>query len=269
VTTDEAMAAEWRAGDTVVGTRYAVSRTRATHRGIGQRTETVAPESHLNLRERRAGGGLKFAGVELADMSTAVDDETILEVLRSNDAPRMTTTEVAGQLPITRGTTRTRLQRLVDDDLLHRKREGNNVVWWLPEREDELEAWEAEQAAAEAAESEESAADDGEEPSPTEEGAEADEAADAEEDTSVEVEATEQANAEDAETEVEVEAVDEDDETVTVETPDESTETRTAAERPELSDDEEGLRAVALAAAVLVVLLLLRKLLAGGGEETE
>lgn len=76
-------------------------------------------------------------------MSTSVDDETIIEVLRSNDAPRMTTTEVAEELPITRGTTRTRLQRLVDDERLDRKTEGNSVVWWLSDRAEELEDWEA------------------------------------------------------------------------------------------------------------------------------
>lgn len=84
-------------------------------------------------------------------MSTGVDDTTILEVLRANDDPRLTTTEVADQLPITRGRTRTRLQQLVDDDKLKRTKEGNTVVWWLPEREDELgEEDEAEEEAAEA-----------------------------------------------------------------------------------------------------------------------
>lgn len=84
-------------------------------------------------------------------MSTGVDDETILEVLRSSDDARQTTTEIADQLPITRGRTRTRLQEFVEDDKLERTKEGNTVVWWLPEREDEIgEEDEAEEEAAEA-----------------------------------------------------------------------------------------------------------------------
>lgn len=72
-------------------------------------------------------------------MSTSgVEDEEILEVLRSADGPRLTTTEVAEELPITRGRTRTRLQRLVDDERLNRETVGNEVVWWLPERDDEV-----------------------------------------------------------------------------------------------------------------------------------
>ena len=150
-----------------------------------------------------------------------VDDETILEVLRSNDAPRMTTTELAGHLPVTRGTTRTRLQGLVDEGLLQRTTEGNDVVWWLPERESE----------------------------PTGE-------------TEVEVTAAEQSTAEteSGPTAVEVEAVGDGDS---------ATEMRSVAERddesdlPELSDDEEGLRALATVALVLVAVLLFRKLLGG------
>lgn len=204
-------------------------------------------------------------------MSTTVDDETILEVLRSNDAPRMTTTEVAGQLPVTRGTTRSRLQDLVDDDLLEREREGNNVVWWLPERADELEAWEPE------TETDETEAADAEEPDAAE--AETDvtepEPADSDgtEDTSVEVEATEQAEseAEDGDTDVEVEAVDDGIDEVEVTTPDEATEGQSPADRrsAELSEDEEGLRALALLAAAIVVFILFRKLLSGDGDGAE
>lgn len=211
-------------------------------------------------------------------MATTVDDETILEVLRSNDAPRMTTTEIAGQLPVTRGTTRSRLQRLVDDDLLDRKREGNNVLWWLPERSDELDEWEADQS------SEADEPDEGEAAATTEEPDEVDteevdgneasvaddadtDEGEADEETTVEIEATEPAKtpADEDGTAVEVEAVEEDDE-IEVTTPDEETETRTATERPELSADEEGLRAVAIVAATLVVVLLLRQILSGSEE---
>jgi hypothetical protein len=174
-----------------------------------------------------------------------VDDETILEVLRSNDAPRMTTTEVAGQLPVTRGTTRTRLQGLVDEGLLERTTDGNEVVWWLPEREAEPTGEEAAETEAETTDGIESAAE-----------------------TEVEVTATEQSTAEpeSGPTAVEVEAVDDD---PAIETPDPATETRSAAEQddeadlPDLSDDEEGLRALALVAVALVAVLLLRRLLGG------
>lgn len=227
-------------------------------------------------------------------MSTAVDDETILEVLRSNSAPQMTTTEVANHLPVTRGTTRTRLQRLVDDDLINRETEGNNVVWWLPERGEEREAWEPD-AEEEASEPEET---DAEEEPEVEEGEEAEEEPEEEEEAEEEeseAEETEGEAAEDAETEdgesedgdeteiavtateqskseseggteVEVEAVESEPD---VETPDEATETRTAAEREEaaeLSDDDEGLRVLAGVAVGLVAVILLRRLL-GDDEE--
>jgi hypothetical protein len=132
-------------------------------------------------------------------MSTSVDDTTILEVLRANDDPRLTTTEVADQLPITRGRTRTRLQELVDDDKLKRTKEGNAVVWWLPEREDEIEAEsEAEEgeAASEEAEPPDAEPDDAEpaEEEPTGTEAKEDEAEEdeAEEDEAEEDEAEEE-----------------------------------------------------------------------------
>lgn len=91
---------------------------------------------------------------------SSVDDETILEVLRNADDPRLTTTEVAGKLPVTRGTTRTRLQALADEGLLTRTRKGRNVVWWLPERADEFEAASGTEDAA-ASSADESAEGDG------------------------------------------------------------------------------------------------------------
>lgn len=200
-------------------------------------------------------------------MSTSVDDETILDVLRSNDAPRMTTTEVAEHLPVTRGTTRTRLQRLADDDLLERTTEGNNVVWWLPEREDELDAWEE----AQAAEAESNDADEeADEEAIDEEAGEADEE-EGSDDDAIEVEAvdaepdeidesdeadTGEADAESDEdaTTVEVEAVSDDDGEPTTTTDD---------ELPELSDDDEGLRAVAAVAVGIVAVIVLRRLLGG------
>lgn len=69
---------------------------------------------------------------------SSVDDETIMEVLTDSDAPRLTTTEVADELPLARGTVRSRLQSLADEGRLDREREGRDVVWFLPERADEV-----------------------------------------------------------------------------------------------------------------------------------
>ncbi|WP_435196825.1 hypothetical protein [Natronomonas sp. EA1] len=157
--------------------------------------------------------------------SRKVDDETILDVLRASETPALTTTEVAGKLPITRGSTRSRLQALVDDDHLERDREGRNVIWWVPERREEVEEWRAGEP---------------------------------------EIEPTAQAKAETEdgpiEVDVEAEAAAADESEPEVETPDEETETRTGVERPELSDDDEGLRALALVAVAAVGYLLFRKL---------
>lgn len=68
---------------------------------------------------------------------SSVDDETIMDVLTESDAPRLTTTDVAEQLPLARGTVRSRLQALADEGRLDREREGRDVVWFLPDRADE------------------------------------------------------------------------------------------------------------------------------------
>jgi hypothetical protein len=201
-------------------------------------------------------------------MSTSVDDETILDVLRENDDPRMTTTEVAEELPVTRGTTRSRLQRLVDDDRIERAREGNSVVWWLPDRAGEVESA--------SADADGTGTDDGGD-------AERDEAAEAEsggapddagedgaaDDGAAEIEVTATSDtdpADDGPTTVEVEAVGDDSaseppygETVTDADEQEP-------DLPDLSDDEEGLRALAVLAVGLVLVLLVRRLLSGGDE---
>jgi len=71
---------------------------------------------------------------------SSVDDETIMEVLAGSEEPRLTTTEIAGELPLARGTVRSRLQTLADEGRLDREREGRDVVWFLPERADESPA---------------------------------------------------------------------------------------------------------------------------------
>lgn len=69
---------------------------------------------------------------------TGVADETIVEVLRGSEHPALKTTQVAAELPITQGRTRTRLQALADEGAVERERVGIDVVWWLAERADEV-----------------------------------------------------------------------------------------------------------------------------------
>lgn len=242
-------------------------------------------------------------------MATSVDDETILEVLRSSDEPRLTTTQVATELPVTRSTTRTRLQRLADDDRVERTRETNHVVWWLPERADEFDTAGTstdEETVDDAAEVEEGAATPGgdnaaEAPPPEDETeGEVDIAAQVDEpdeysgsddgsdaDERIEVEATERREPDATTVEVDPAgddhdaALPEEADGAADEPPRAETETRTAAtagedrdrraptptgRRPDLSDDDEGLRALALLAGTLAALLLLRKLLGGDGD---
>jgi exosome complex component RRP41 len=179
-------------------------------------------------------------------MSTSVDDEEILEVLRTSDDPELTTTEVAERLPITRGTTRSRLQSLVDEGHLERRSEGNDVVWWLPERAGEAAAAadEAEEAEAEVEEGDEEAEEEAEEAEADEEAEEAEEAeADDEADEDEEVETEEEADegrAEAGAPDVEAEEGEADAEgeespaTIEVETP------RSPPEPPEPPEQPEG-----------------------------
>lgn len=180
-------------------------------------------------------------------MSTSVDDETILAVLRDADAPELTTSAVAEELPVTRGTTRTRLQRLVDEGQVRRRREGNSVVWWLPDREAEAEA------AREAAAADESDDADGAdtEDAATEAAATEDEGdADTDEaDDDPAVEAPE----DDTSIDVQVVQGDDDGVTVTVRADDE--------EYTASTDESSALRVAAVAAVAAVGILLLRRLL--------
>jgi hypothetical protein len=235
--------------------------------------------------------GLKSVHAVVPTMSTSVDDETILEVLRENDDPRMTTTEVAEELPITRGTTRSRLQRLVDDDRVERTREGNSVVWWLPARTGEMESDTADADGPEpddAAERDDVAGNEAAEPEPDGTPADAGEQAaadgnaaegadesdadgdDADADdgaTEIEVTATSDPEpAHDEPTAVEVEAVGDDSEPAPPYGETVTEEDEQEPDLPDLSDDEEGLRALAALAVGLVLVLLIRRLFAGGDE---
>lgn len=180
----------------------------------------------------------KFERADGSPMPSSVDDETILEVLRTSESPALTTTAIAEQLPITRGSTRSRLQALADDDRVERDREGRNVIWWVPERREAVEAWREAESGVEA---------------------------EAEAEPEPEAEATEQATAETEdgpiEVDVEAEAAAADEAAAAaVETPEAATEMRTAAERADRSRAHGGLRALALVAIAAVGYLLFRKL---------
>lgn len=209
-------------------------------------------------------------------MSTEVDDETILDVLRSSDEPRLTTTEVAEELPVTRGTTRARLQQLADDGRLEREKSGNHVVWWLADG-DEAEPAEEDTGA----EASDDGADGGDgDESESERDADREEGTDGEAESgfefgsdsaasvgsadaagaSMETETgTSGDDADGDDTDVPVEAVSPDG--TVGEASEGSEERRPTPPEPALGRDEEGLRAAALVAAVLVVLLLFRRLL--------
>lgn len=192
-------------------------------------------------------------------MSTQVDDETILDVLRSSDESRLTTTEVAEELPVTRRTTRARLQQLADDGRLAREKSGNHVVWWLADGDESAPEREAGGEAGTDGEAE-SGFEFGSDSGASAGSADAAEAAGETASTG-----TSGDDAEDEDTDVPVEAVSPD--RTAGETSEGSEERRPTADGPAYGrDDEEGLRAVALVAAALVVLLLLRRLL--GDDET-
>lgn len=65
-----------------------------------------------------------------------VTDEEILAVFQRTDDPVLSTADVADELPIKRRATLTRLQDLVENDILDRKQTGGrNTVWWLADDE--------------------------------------------------------------------------------------------------------------------------------------
>lgn len=233
--------------------------------------------------------------------SSGVEDETILDVLRSADAPRLTTTEAADRLPITRGRTRTRLQQLADDGRIERETVGNEVVWWLPEREGEVGSEKGEAATddggneepdaegdeeLDAEENEEPDAEENEEPDAEESevqpavveigpetGAETPEDADrsGKRRESAEAERTTGAG-DDGPADIEVEPVSDrittKGSTTDVETPALDNETRTGPLRASIrSPGDRSLRALALLAALVVVFAFLRNYLRGRGGE--
>lgn len=70
-----------------------------------------------------------------------VTDAEIIAVLRESTDPVLSTAEVAGELPIKRRATLTRLQHLAEDGVLARKRTGGrNTVWWLADEASEGDA---------------------------------------------------------------------------------------------------------------------------------
>lgn len=209
--------------------------------------------------------------------SAGVEDEEILDVLRSADESRLTTTDVAEALPITRGRTRTRLQRLTDDGPVDRETVGNEVVWWLAEADEQGQDQAADEAQPDEAEGAGAEGPDGEAASV--ETPEVDEEAEpvaAEAETPGETGdgpgGTEEGTGgtpEEGPAEIEVEAVGDQ-----VTSRGSVTETDEAPpERPTPGEDDEertgdggAIRALGLLAAAVVVLALLRRLLAGDGD---
>lgn len=69
-----------------------------------------------------------------------VSDEEILRVFRGADAPVLTASEVADELPISHSAVNPRLRELADSGRLSRKDVGSRaVVWWI-ENDREAEA---------------------------------------------------------------------------------------------------------------------------------
>lgn len=61
--------------------------------------------------------------------------DDVLEVMRQSDEPFITVGEITKQVDVTKKTVHDRLQELVDEGEVHRKKVGARaVIWWLPER---------------------------------------------------------------------------------------------------------------------------------------
>jgi cobalamin biosynthesis protein CobT len=222
--------------------------------------------------------------------STRIDDEEIIAVVRESESVEHSTTAVAEELPIGRGQTRRRLQRLADEDRVRRRRDGNNVVWWLPGHEAEIEVDAGDGKRAAGGKEKIKRADGGEDEAESADGGEGDET-DGEESTAGEesegddAEAAEKAEeaAEDAgetasdaaeevsdevgETAEDVaEAVEETAEEVEEAVDEVAGTGPTAPGRARTAGDDDRMRQLALALGAVVLVLLLRRLL-GGGEE--
>jgi len=65
-----------------------------------------------------------------------VDDEEILEIFSSAEDPFLGVSEVADQLGFSLQGTGKRLESLVDEQKLNKKKTGGARIYWLPERAD-------------------------------------------------------------------------------------------------------------------------------------
>lgn len=70
----------------------------------------------------------------------SVSDDEIISVFQQATDPVLTTREVAEQIDLGERATYNRLQRLVEEDKLHRKDIGElAVVWWYPSTKSNLD----------------------------------------------------------------------------------------------------------------------------------
>ena len=63
--------------------------------------------------------------------SKEVPDERIIGVLEESDDPVMTTTEISKRLSLTRQGVANRLEELVAEGRIHRKKPNRDVFYWL------------------------------------------------------------------------------------------------------------------------------------------
>lgn len=68
---------------------------------------------------------------ESGHFTEKVTDQDVLKVFDYADAPILTASEIADELPITREATGRRLKRMLEDGLVDRKKTGASAVaWW-------------------------------------------------------------------------------------------------------------------------------------------
>jgi predicted transcriptional regulator len=63
----------------------------------------------------------------------------VIETLREHEDPFVTAIEIADRMDKSKGTIHDRLDELLDEGKVNRKKVGGRaVVWWLPERERQI-----------------------------------------------------------------------------------------------------------------------------------
>ncbi len=70
----------------------------------------------------------------MAQGKQTVSDEDIISAFKSNEAPFITSIELANEFGMTRQWAHNRLQALHDAGTIKRKKSGpRNVIWWYPD----------------------------------------------------------------------------------------------------------------------------------------